>query len=623
MNFLSAENISKSFTEKWLFKNINIGISEGQKVALVGINGCGKSTLLKVLAGKLPADSGIISFRKGITIGFLDQNPDLNPEISVYDSLFSADSETIKAVKTYEKAIESGDGDAMQKAMERIDELNAWDYDSRVKEIIAKTGLEDLQQKVGTLSGGQKKRVALAQLLIEDPQFIIMDEPTNHLDLETIEWMEEYLTQKNKTLLLVTHDRYFLDAVVNQIIELEDGNIFKYDGDYTYFLEKKAEREQIRDAEIDKARNLMRKELDWIRRQPKARGTKAKYRVDAFYELKEKAESRQIKQKLELNLQTSRLGGKIIEAEKISKSFNGKTLIKDFSYVFKKKDRIGIVGKNGAGKSTFLNMLQGLLTPDSGRIDKGQTVSFGYFSQMGMELPEDQRIIEVVKEIAEVIETSDGEKISASQFLNLFLFPPAVQYTYVSKLSGGEKKRLQMLCILVKNPNFLILDEPTNDLDLITLQVLEDFLLKFGGCLLIVSHDRYFMDKLADHLFIFEGEGKIKDFPGNYSQYREWAMEQEELERIKLEASTNLKSIKSDTSENNTSKKLSFSEKKEFEDLEKILEQLEIEKKQTTEELNSGISDHQQIALLAKKLKELSNEIESKTERWIELSEKI
>lgn len=622
MNFLSAENISKSFTERWLFKNITVGISEGQKVALVGINGSGKSTLLKVLAGKIMPDSGNITFRKGTTVGFLDQEPELNPEHTVFEALFSAESDTIKAVKAYEIAIESGDGDLMQTAMERMDELNAWDYDSRVKEIIAKTGLEHLDQKIQTLSGGQKKRVALAQLLIEDPQFIIMDEPTNHLDLETIEWMEIYLTQKNKTLLLVTHDRYFLDAVVDQIIELEDGNIFKYDGDYTYFLEKKAEREQIKDAEIEKARNLMRKELDWIRRQPKARGTKAKYRVDAFYELKEKAEQRKIQQKLELNLKTSRLGGKIIEADKISKSYGGKDIVKDFSYVFKKKDRIGIIGKNGVGKTTFLNMLTGLTLPDTGRVDKGQTVTFGYFSQMGLDIDGDQRIIEVVKEIAEFIETGDGIKISASQFLSLFLFPPEMQYTYVNKLSGGEKKRLQMLTILVRNPNFLILDEPTNDLDLVTLSVLEDFLLNFGGCLLIVSHDRYFMDKLADHLFIFEGDGLIKDYPGNYTQYREYIEEEEELEKARKEEKIPA-SITNNSPEKAESKKLSFNERKEFDTIEGDLAALELQKQTAIEQLSLGSDDHKLIAELSKKVKEISNEIEEKTERWMELSEKV
>ncbi len=622
MNFLSAENISKSFTERWLFKNITVGVSEGQKVALVGINGSGKSTLLKVLAGKIMPDSGNITFRKGTTVGFLDQEPELNPEHTVFEALFSAESDTIKAVKAYEIAIESGNGNLMQTAMERMDELNAWDYDSRVKEIIAKTGLEHLDQKIQTLSGGQKKRVALAQLLIEDPQFIIMDEPTNHLDLETIEWMEIYLTQKNKTLLLVTHDRYFLDAVVDQIIELEDGNIFKYDGDYTYFLEKKAEREQIKDAEIEKARNLMRKELDWIRRQPKARGTKAKYRVDAFYELKEKAEQRKIQQKLELNLKTSRLGGKIIEADKISKSYGGKDIVKDFSYVFKKKDRIGIIGKNGVGKTTFLNMLTGLTLPDTGRVDKGQTVTFGYFSQMGLDIDGDQRIIEVVKEIAEFIETGDGIKISASQFLSLFLFPPEMQYTYVNKLSGGEKKRLQMLTILVRNPNFLILDEPTNDLDLVTLSVLEDFLLNFGGCLLIVSHDRYFMDKLADHLFIFEGDGVIKDYPGNYTQYREYIEEEEELEKARKEEKIPA-SISNNSPEKAESKKLSFNERKEFDTIEGDLAALELQKQTAIEQLSLGSDDHKLIAELSKKVKEISNEIEEKTERWMELSEKV
>ncbi len=622
MNFLSAENISKSFTERWLFKNITVGIAEGQKVALVGINGSGKSTLLKVLAGKIMPDNGTVTFRKGTTVGFLDQEPDLNPEHTVYEALFSAESDTIKAVKAYEIAIESGDGDLMQTAMERMDELNAWDYDSRVKEIIAKTGLQHLDQKIATLSGGQKKRVALAQLLIEDPQFIIMDEPTNHLDLETIEWMETYLTQKNKTLLLVTHDRYFLDAVVDQILELEDGAIFKYDGDYSYFLEKKAEREQIKDAEIEKARNTMRKELDWIRRQPKARGTKAKYRVDAFYVLKEKAEQRKIQQKLELNLKTSRLGGKIIEADKISKSYAGKDIVKDFSYVFKKKDRIGIIGKNGVGKTTFLNMLTGITAPDTGRVDKGQTVTFGYFSQMGLDIDGNQRIIEVVKEIAEFIETGDGVKISASQFLSLFLFPPEMQYTYVNKLSGGEKKRLQMLTILVRNPNFLILDEPTNDLDLVTLSVLEEFLLNFGGCLLIVSHDRYFMDKLADHLFIFEGDGVIKDYPGNYSQYREYLEEEEELEKARAEEKIPV-TVASVVAEKAESKKLSFNERKEYETIENELAALEAEKQSTIALLSAGGDDHKLIAELSKKIKEISSEIEQKTERWMELAEKV
>jgi ATP-binding cassette subfamily F protein uup len=553
MNFLSAEHISKRYTEKWLFNDINIGISEGQKVGLVGINGCGKSTLLKALAGKEPIDGGTISFRKGVTIGFLSQNPDLNPEHKVLEALYAADSDTVKAISAYEHALESGDSDLIQVAMERMEELNAWDFESRAKEIIAKTGLDNLDQTIATLSGGQKKRVALAKILIEDPQFIMMDEPTNHLDLETIEWLEEYLTQKNKTLLMVTHDRYFLDAVANQIFELEDGKIYTYQGDYTYFLEKKAEREQIKEAEIDKARNLLRKELDWIRRQPKARGTKAKYRVDAFYELKAKAEQKKVQQKLELNIKTARLGGKIIEANHIHKSFGDKNLVKDFSYVFKKRDRIGVVGKNGVGKTTFLNMLLGIEKPDTGTIEQGQTLSFGYFSQMGMELPNDKRIIEVVKEIAEVIETGDGEKITAAQFLNLFLFPPSMQHTYVSKLSGGEKKRLQLLTILVKNPNFLILDEPTNDLDLITLSVLENFLAKYEGCLLIVSHDRYFMDKLADHLFIFEGKGEIKDYPGNYSQYREWLEEEEilkeaEKDKKPLEKTSSINTQDSDTS---------------------------------------------------------------------------
>lgn len=619
MNFLSAENISKNFSDRWLFKDITLGISQGQKVALVGINGSGKTTLLNVLAGKINPDQGQVTFRKGVTVGYMDQDPVFNEEQSITEAILSSGTEILRAISQYEQSLEDPEGKGLQAAMERMDELNAWDYDNKVKEIISKVGLGDLHQKIKNLSGGQRKRVALARILIEDPEFLIMDEPTNHLDIETIEWLEGYLS--NKTLLFVTHDRYFLDEVADQILELDNGGIYKYNGNYSYFIEKKAEREMIQDAEIDKAKNLMRKELDWIRRQPKARGTKAKYRVDAFEDLKEKASQKRVTQKLELNVKTSRLGGKIIEVEKISKAFGDKQIVQDFSYVFKKKDRIGIVGKNGAGKTTFLNMLTGKTAPDSGKIDQGQTTTFGYFSQAGLKLKEDMRVIEVVKEIADVIETGDGMTITAGQFLQHFMFSPAMQYTPVSKLSGGEKKRLYLLTILIKNPNFLILDEPTNDLDLVTLAILEDFLLKFTGCLIIVSHDRYFMDKLCDHLFIFQPGGTLKDFPGNYTEYREWAEEMNELNALEKPI-TSTPPVVGEPS-GSEKKKMSFAEKKEYEQLEAEIAVLEAQKQQLETQISSGETDHKKLTNLAAEIKKIASSVEEKTERWLELAEKV
>jgi ATP-binding cassette subfamily F protein uup len=532
MNFLSAENISKSFGERWLFKNLNFGLSQGQRVALVGVNGSGKTTLLNVLASKLPPDEGSVSVRKEVTIGFLGQNPEFDEELTVQQTIFSGQGEVLDVIREYEVAISHPDtsSEKMQHVMERMDELQAWDYEVKVKQILSKLGIQNLDQQIKHLSGGQRKRVAMARVLIEEPSMLILDEPTNHLDLDTIEWLEGLLSTQNTTLLMVTHDRYFLDKVANEIAELDDGQLYTYKGNYSYFVEKKASREEMAVAETEKARNLMRKELDWIRRQPKARGTKAKYRVDAFEELKEKAAKKRAAPQMELSVKTTRQGGKIIEVEKISKSFGDKKVVDSFSYVFKKKDRIGVVGPNGAGKSTFLNMLTGKLQPDSGTIDAGQTTVFGYYTQDELTFKDDQRVIDIVKEIAEVVEMANGEVITASQFLQHFQFPPAQQYTFVSKLSGGEKRRLQLLRVLIKNPNFLILDEPTNDLDIITLNILEDFLLNFGGCMLMVSHDRYFMDRLVDHLFVFEGEGKIRNFPGNYTDYREWLKEQEKVE---------------------------------------------------------------------------------------------
>ncbi|PTX21079.1 ATP-binding cassette subfamily F protein uup [Pontibacter mucosus] len=627
MNFLSAENIAKSFGDRWLFRNLSFGISQGQRVVLVGVNGSGKTTLLNVLAGKLPPDEGSVSVRKEVSIGYLGQNPEFDEELTVQQTIFAMQNETLQLIKEYEAAIanpSTGD-EKMQKLMERMDELQAWDFEVKVKQILSKLGITNLDAKVKHLSGGQRKRVAMARVLIEEPDMLILDEPTNHLDLDTIEWLEGMLSTQNTTLLMVTHDRYFLDKVANEIAELENGEIYTYKGNYSYFLEKKAEREQSAAAETEKARNLMRKELDWIRRQPKARGTKAKYRVDAFEELKEKAAKKTSGPQLELSVKTTRQGGKIIEVEHISKSFGEKKIVDDFSYVFKKKDRIGVVGPNGAGKSTFLNMLTGKLQPDTGIIEAGQTTVFGYYTQDELEYKEDQRVIDIVKEIAEVVEMANGEVITASQFLQHFQFAPPQQYTFVSKLSGGEKRRLQLLRVLIKNPNFLILDEPTNDLDIITLNILEDFLLNFGGCLIIVSHDRYFMDRLVEHLFVFEGEGKIRNFAGNYSDYREWQKEQEKQDKLQQDeakAATPAPVAEKKPEQTNNKRKATYNEKKEYEQLEKEIAQLETRKAEIIDTMNSGgVTDHESLHALATELESINGQLEEKEFRWLELAE--
>jgi len=622
MNYLSAETISKSFNERWLFKDVTIGINSGQKVALVGVNGSGKSTLLNVLAGKINSDSGKVVMRKDIRVGYLDQDPQFDGATTVFNALFSSENQVLTAIKEYEDALQHPENKGLQEAMEKMDLLKAWDYEQKVKQIITKLGLPELEQLISNLSGGQKKRVAMARVLIEEPELLIMDEPTNHLDLESIEWLETLLSSQQITLLLVTHDRYFLDRVATEIIELDNGVIYPYKGNYSYFLEKKADRELREMAEVDKAKNLMRKELEWMRRQPKARGTKSKARIDAFYDLKEKATSKKDTQKLELDIKTTRQGGKVIETAHVKKVFGDKKIINDFSYIFKKKERIGVIGRNGTGKSTFLNILAGLMQPDSGKIDKGETTVIGYYTQKGLVITEDQRVLEVVKDIAEVITLSNGQTMNASQFLQYFLFPPAMQHTFVSKLSGGERKRLQLLKILITNPNFLILDEPTNDFDLATLNVLEDFLMNFAGCLLVVSHDRYFMDKLVDHLFIFEGEGEIRDFPGNYTDWRELKEEEDELkEQLKKQPAAKKEEPKpANTSEK---KKLSFQEKKEYDTLETEIMELEEKKFLLVEKLNSGSGSHEDITLISKEIAQLISLVENKTIRWLELSERL
>ncbi|MFC0185518.1 ATP-binding cassette, subfamily F, uup [Pseudarcicella hirudinis] len=628
MNYLSAENISKNFGERWLFQDLNFGISRGEKIALVGQNGSGKTSLLNILAGKFPADSGSVSIRKGITVGYLAQNPEFDETLTVLDTLFSGDLPMVKAFKEYEEAMLSHDVDRQTDAITQMDALQAWDYESKVQQILGKLGIVDLDKVVSQLSGGQRKRVAMARILIEEPDLLIFDEPTNHLDLDTIEWLEGTLSSQNITLLLVSHDRYFLDRVCNVIVELDRGKAFSYKGNYAYFLEKKAEREAIEASEIDKAKNTYRKELEWMRRQPKARGTKAQYRIDAFQEIDKKAHSAVEKSSLELNVKMSRQGSKIIEIEGLNKSYGEKTLVKDFSYVFKKKDRIGIIGKNGVGKSTFLNLLTQVIKPDSGIVEKGETIVFGYYTQSDLEFREDQRVIDIIKEIAEVVTVGTGETISASQFLNHFLFDPKKQYTLVSKLSGGEKRRLQLMKVLIRNPNFLILDEPTNDLDITTLNVLEDFLLNFGGCLLLVSHDRYFMDTLVENLFLFEGEGNIRNFNGNYTDYREWLKENESGQNQKSSGKTQEVVNLDQTSKIQqppaaAKRKLSFKEQKEHETLGTDIQKLENRKKDLTDLLNKGEGNYEELEAWAKEIEQINENLDEKELRWLELEELI
>ncbi|MBX0288992.1 ABC transporter ATP-binding protein [Hymenobacter sediminis] len=630
MNLLSAENLSKNYADRWLFRELNFGLQQGQRVALVGINGSGKTTLLRILAGLEPPDTGEVSVRKDIRVSFLGQQPVFDESLNVEQTIFASQNDTLAAIRDYEHVVNDPNHSPadLQRVMELMDTYNAWDYDAQVKQILGRLGIlgDLLERPVSKLSGGQRKRVALARVLIEEPDVLILDEPTNHLDLATIEWLENRLASPTLTLLMVTHDRYFLDKVANEIVELDQGRVHRYQGNYSYFVEKKSEREQMETAEVEKARNLLRKELEWMRRQPQARGTKQKARIDAFYETQEKAKGRVKGPEMELSVKTTRQGGKIIEVEHLHKQFGGKVVLDDFSYVFKKKDRIGLVGPNGAGKSTLLNMLTGKLAPDSGVVDAGQTTVFGYYTQTELDFDPSQRVIDIVKEVAEVVEMADGSQVTASQFLQHFQFPPAQQYTLVSKLSGGEKRRLQLLRVLIKNPNFLILDEPTNDLDIITLNILEDFLLNFQGCLIIVSHDRYFMDALVEQVFALEPGGKIRQFPGNYTDYREWQKEQDAETAARppkgtVSAAPVAAPPTPAAAPNPAKRKATFAEKKEYETLEKELEQLETLKQQLIEKLNSGTGSHQELADWAAQLKRTDQDLDTKGERWLELAE--
>lgn len=628
MHYVTAERISKSFGVKPLFRDITFHISEGDKIALVARNGSGKSTLLKMLSGLDQPDEGRIWINKDVTVALFEQDPQFEEELSVLDNIFHHDHPIVRAIHDYELAVAlNDDAEQLSAALVRMDELSAWDYEAKVRQILGKLNIHQLNQPAGTLSGGQRKRVALARTLIDigfehKHVLLIMDEPTNHLDVGMVEWLEHYLNQENVTLLMVTHDRYFLDAVCEEIWELDGSDLHVYKGDYENYIEKKAARIESQQASIDKARNEYRKELEWMRKQPKARTTKSRSREQNFYEVESRAKQRITDNRVELQVKMNRLGGKVAELKKVYKSFGDKVILKGFDYTFKKGERIGIVGQNGAGKSTFLNMLQGLEPADSGKINIGDTVIFGNFSQQGLVIKEDMRVIEYVKNIAENFPLANGGSLSAAQFLQLFLFPPEQQYTYVSKLSGGEKKRLQLLTILFRNPNFLILDEPTNDLDLPTLSVLENFLSEYQGCLLIVSHDRYFMDRLIDHLFIFEGAGAVRDFPGNYTQYRIWQKEEEQNQALKKEeARTASEQVAAATAPAKEKKKLSFKEQREFEQLEKDIPALEQEKQEITGRMSSADLPYEELQKLSARITEVTALLEEKELRWLELSE--
>lgn len=627
MNYLSVENLVKTYGERTLFKDISFGLAKGDKVALIANNGTGKSTLLRILAGQDVADGGEFSFRDGIRVSFLEQEPVLTDDDNITIEAFvrEASAEVLAIIRDYEAALEnsmSGEEEHL-KALERtsilMDAREAWDFDRRLETMLGRFGIHDLNQKVNSLSGGQKKRLAIAITVLDQPEFLILDEPTNHLDIEMVEWLEGYFMQSNVTLLMVTHDRYFLDRVCNQILEMNDTKLYKHNGNYGFFLQKRAEREVVYQTEVDKANKLMKKELEWMRRQPKARTTKSKARIDAFDEIKAKAMSGKKQGELKLDVKMSRIGGKILELKKVYKSYGDLEILKGFDYTFKRGERIGILGKNGCGKSTLLNIITGLETADSGKINTGETIVYGYYNQSGLEVKGDKRVIEVLKDIAEVIQLADGSKLTASQFLLHFMFPPEMQYTYVSKLSGGERRRLHLLTVLIKNPNFLILDEPTNDLDLLTLQKLEEFLENFGGCLLIVSHDRYFLDRLVDHLFIFEGNAEIKDFWGPYSAYRAKLDEEKRAPKAiakKVEADAETQAPKK-----KDNKKLSFKEKYELEQLEKDLPALGKERVEIEKALQDASLAYEEIERLSKRITEVVAELEEKELRWLELDE--
>ena len=619
MSYLQANLLSKSYGDIELFKEIDLNMNADSRVALIARNGAGKTSLLNILAGKDAPDTGTVMLMPDVRVGYLEQDPDFDPELTAFQAVFSSSEEMVQVISDYEQAIVSGDKKILENAAERMDHMQAWDYETRIKQILGRLKITWLDLPVGQLSGGQKKRIALANLLINEPELLLLDEPTNHLDLDMVEWLEDYLRKTRSAFLIVTHDRYFLDRVCNEIIELDKNGICNYKGNYSYYLEKRAERMIQQQVETEKAKNLYRTELEWIRRMPQARGHKAKYRVDAFDDLKTKAHRRHDEKNMELNVKSTRMGGKILVLEHVKKRFGDTVILNDFSYTFSRNEKLGIIGKNGTGKTTFLNIITGSEPVDAGTTDTGETIVYGYYRQSGIDFKPGQRVIEIVKDIAETVTMGDGRTVSASQFLTEFLFPPEMQYTPVEKLSGGEKRRLYLATILIQNPNFLILDEPTNDLDIVTLNILEDYLKSFKGCLLIVSHDRYFMDKLVEHIFVFEGEGEIKDYTGNYTEYRNLKLEQEaeEIRNIQPKKPEEPKS-----SPEKSKNKLTYREKKELEELEASLVTLEDEKAGIEELLSAGTASHDDVMKASTRIAELLAEIDEKTNRWLELSEK-
>ncbi len=615
--YLQVDNLTKSFGDLVLFENISFGIAEGQRVGLIAKNGTGKTTLLNVIAGKEGYDNGNIVFRRDLRVDYLEQDPQYPEELTVLEACFHHGNSTVELIKEYERCMETDGHPGLDELLVRMDQEEAWEYEQKAKQILSQLKIRNFDQKVKQLSGGQLKRVALANALITEPDLLILDEPTNHLDLDMTEWLEEYLRRTNLSLLMVTHDRYFLDRVCSEIIEIDNQQIYQYKGNYSYYLEKRQERIEAKSVEIERANNLYRTELDWMRRMPQARGHKARYREDAFYELEKVAKQRFNNDNVKLEVKASYIGSKIFEADHLFKSYGDLKILDDFSYIFARYEKMGIVGNNGTGKSTFIKILMGQVKPDSGTVDVGETVRFGYYSQDGLQFDEQMKVIDVVQDIAEVIELGNGKKLTASQFLQHFLFTPETQHSYVYKLSGGERRRLYLCTVLMRNPNFLVLDEPTNDLDIITLNVLEEYLQNFKGCVIVVSHDRYFMDKVVDHLMVFNGQGDIRDFPGNYSDYRDWkeakAQKEKEAEKPQEEKTARVRL--------NDKRKMSFKEKREFEQLEKEIAELEAEKAQIEELLCSGMLSVDELTEKSKRLPEVNDLIDEKTMRWLELSE--
>lgn len=615
--YLQVENLTKSFGDLVLFNGISFGIAEGQRIGLIAKNGSGKTTLLNILAGKEGYDEGKITFRRDLRVGYLEQSPKYPEELTVLEACFYHGNSTVELIKEYERCMETPGNPGMDELLVRMEHEKAWDYERRAKQILSQLKIRDFSQKIGHLSGGQLKRVALANILITEPDLLILDEPTNHLDLDMTEWLEEYLNRGSLSLLMVTHDRYFLDRVCSEIIEIDNRQLYSYKGNYSYYLEKRQERIEATNAEIARANNLYRTELEWMRRMPQARGHKARYREEAFYELEKVAKQRTYDANVKLDVKASYIGSKIFEADHLCKRFGDLKILDDFSYIFARYEKMGIVGNNGTGKSTFIKILMGLEKPDSGTLDIGETVRFGYYSQEGLQFNEQMKVIDVITDIAEVIELGNGKRLTASQFLQHFLFTPETQHSYVYKLSGGERRRLYLCTVLMRNPNFLVLDEPTNDLDIVTLQVLEEYLQNFKGCVIVVSHDRYFMDKVVDHLLVFKGQGDIRDFPGNYSDYRDWKLAKAEHEKEVAKP----KEEKTQRVRLNDKRRMTFKERKEFEQLEKEIAALEEEKKQIEEALCSGTLSVDELTEKSKRLPLLNDELDEKTMRWLELSE--